>query len=119
MIPWVFDHTALVALLDGAPIPFGLWEEAERGGAVVIFPSAALGEAAHLASSRESAWESLLRDVPGATVTDLSEATALASAHMAGPLVVRHVVWEAQAMNGIVLTRAPWQYPDTVALRPF
>ncbi len=117
---WVLDHTALVALFDGSPVPFGLWTDAEQGRATAIFPAAALAEAAHLASTRESAWEALLREVPGVLVTSLSEPTALASAHMPGPLVVRQVVWEAQASGGVIVTRAPWQYPTgRVAVRTF
>lgn len=108
--PWVFDHTALVALFDGADVPYSLWLAADRDEARVLFPATAVAEAAHLASTRESAWERLLRNIPGLTVTDLSQATGLACAHSAGPVVVRHVAWEARQVGGIVLTRAPWQY---------
>lgn len=116
--PWVFDHTALVALFDGHHEAMRLWRDAEQGLATAVFPAAAVGEAAHLATTRESAWEVLLREVPNVEVTDLGQATALACAHMAGPLVVRHVTWEAQALGGVIVTRAPWQYPaGDVALR--
>ena len=116
--PWVFDHTTLVALFDGHREAFNMWRDAEQGLATVIFPAAAVAEAAHLASTRESAWEVLLREVPNVEVTGLGQATALACAHMAGPLVVRHVTWEARTMGGVVVTRAPWQYPSgDVALR--
>ncbi len=118
--PWAFDHTALVGLFDGYDVPYSLWLAADRDEARVVFPASAIAEAAHLASTRESAWERLLRDIPGLTVTDLSQATGLACAHAAGPLVARHVLWEARQVGGIVLTRAPWQYPTgQVAVQGF
>lgn len=115
--PWVFDHTALVALFDARDAALGLWYEADRGETPLVMPAVAVAEASHLIGADHNAWMALLfpADV---VVTPLDSSHAIDSARRPGGLVARHVVCEARAVDGIIVTRAPWQYgPDDPSIR--
>jgi len=115
--PWVFDHTALVALFDGRETALGLWYEADRGERSVVMPAVAVAEANHMIGANHDAWTALLFP-PDVVVTPLDSLHAIDSGRRPGGLVARHVVCEARAVDGIIVTRAPWQYgPDDPSIR--
>jgi hypothetical protein len=109
--PLVLDHTALVALFEGSTDAFGLWSEADRAERLVVMPAAAIAEANHLIGADHNAWSALLfpADV---TVAPLDSSQAIDIGPFPGALVTRHVVHEARAIGGTIVTRAPWQYAD-------
>lgn len=110
--PRVLDHTAIAALFAAGvgEHVYELWERADRDELTLILPAAALGEASHLLSLGDNQWEALLM-APGVAVANLSQASAVGCAHQPGPLAVRQVVYEATHTRGVIVTRAPWQYP--------
>jgi hypothetical protein len=112
---WVFDHTAMVALFDAVPTPFGLWEKADRGDARLVFPAAAVAAASYFICANDDAWRALLY-APGVQITDLDQTAAIGSSNVPGLLAARHVMYEAQLTGGVIVTRAPHQYPDKGAL---
>jgi hypothetical protein len=109
--PSVFDHTALVALFNGHPEAFALWEEADRGETQMVMPAVAVAEANHLIGTDHNAWTALLfpADV---TVAPLDSSQAIDIGACPGGLVARHVVYEAHAVEGVIVTQAPWQYTE-------
>lgn len=111
MIPWVLDHTALVALFAGHPELFDLLEAADQGQEKLILPAVAVAEASQLVSATDGSWRVILQMRPNVVVTELDESTAIGTARHAGTLPVRHVTYEAEAARGVIVTRAPWQYP--------
>jgi hypothetical protein len=106
----VFDHTALVALFNGHPEAFALWEEAGRGETPLMMPAVAVAEANNLIGASHDAWAALLYRADVA-VAPLDSSQAIDIGPRAGGLVARHVVYEASAVGWIIVTRAPWQYP--------
>ncbi len=108
--PSVFDHTGLVALFEGHREAFRLWQEAERSETPLVMPAVAVAEANHLIGADHNAWSALLYPAD-VTVAPLDSSQAIDIGRRGGPLVVRHVVHEARAVAGIIVTRAPWQYP--------
>jgi hypothetical protein len=116
--PVVFDHTALIALFDAHPVLLGLWQQADRGERTLVMPAAAVAEANHVLGASHNAWSALLYPVD-VTVTPLDSSQAIDTGHMPGALAVRHVIHEVRAVSGIIVTRAPWQYPpDAGPTRP-
>jgi hypothetical protein len=108
--PSVFDHTALLALFGGHPEAFALWEEADSSETPLVMPAVAVAEANSILGADHDAWTALLypRHV---TVAPLDSAQAIDVGLVSGSLIVRHVVHEVRAVKGIIVTRAPWQYP--------
>jgi hypothetical protein len=116
--PRIFDHTAIVALFDGNRTAFELWQQADRGEANLVLPAAAVAEANHVLGGDSNTWQALL--YPGhVVITPLDGLAAIGTGTLAGSLVVRHVVHEAQQVRGAIVTRAPWQYPaGDLPIRP-
>src|SRR6266704_1051014 len=75
----------------------------------LVMPAAAVAEANHLIGADHDAWSALLYPAD-VTVAPLDSAQAIDTGTRPGPLVTRHVVYEARAVAGIIVTRAPWQY---------
>jgi hypothetical protein len=87
-----------------------MWEEADRGEIGLIMPAVAVAEATRLIGADDDAWQALL--YPGhVAVAPLGQAHAIAVGLAPGSLAVRHVIVEAHAVRGIIVTRTPWQYP--------
>ncbi len=109
--PRILDHTALIALFAAGDdeFIFALWARADRRETTLVFPAAAVAEASHQLGLDDDAWESLL--LAQVTITGLGQAAAIGSALLAGSLVVRQVMYEAQRTSGVIVTRAPWQSP--------
>lgn len=105
---YVFDASALIALFDGHPGAFDLNEEAEAGRLQVVFPAAAIAEANTFIRAGENAWAPLL--LGRVTCLPLTEHAAIAVGGWPGDLAVRHVVYEARAVRGDVVTRESYRY---------
>jgi len=115
--PLVLDHTALVALFEGNTEAYGLWLRADQAERTLILPAAAVAEANHLIGADHNAWSALLYPAD-VTVAPLDSSQAIDIGPRPGGLVTRHVVYEAHAVAGIIVTRAPWQYtPDDGPVR--
>jgi hypothetical protein len=105
----VLDHTALIALFNGNTRIFQLWLDAEQGKRALILPAAAVAEANHLIGADHNAWSALLYPAD-VTVAPLDSSQAIDIGRRHGSLGTRHVVYEAHAVAGIIVTRAPWRY---------
>jgi hypothetical protein len=107
-----------VALFDAHELVLGLWHQADRGERTVVMPAAAVAEANHVIGADHNAWTALLFP-PDVTVAPLDSSQAIDTGHLPGALAVRHVVHEARAVAGVIVTRTPWQYPPgSGPLRP-
>lgn len=113
---YVFDHTAIVALFQGGTDVYGLFQGVERGNYQILLPASAMAEASHALGLDDPAWEAVLltRNVK---VHALDQSAAITSAQFAGEMPVRHVIYEAQEVRGIVATVAPGLYAGLAPLR--
>jgi hypothetical protein len=95
-----------------------MWEEADRAETLLVLPAVAVAEASHLLGLDDNAWRALLYP-QNVDVAPLDSAHAIGTGMRPGSLVARHVVAEAHAVRGMIVTQAPWQYPDDAGpLRP-
>jgi hypothetical protein len=112
---YVFDASALMALFRAYRPVFRLFMEADAGRVQLVFPAAAIGEANTYVHATEGEWEPLL--MGRAESTPLTEHIAITVGTWPGDLATRHVVYEAQAVRGDIVTREPGRYhPWTVPL---
>jgi hypothetical protein len=111
----VFDESAMVALFAGYRPIYRIWEAADRGRAVVAFPTAAMAEAGCQADLSQTAWDPLLWS-SAVHVLPLGEAAAKQIGSWPGALAAKHVVWESRATGWPVLTCAPDRYGPDVSL---
>ena len=86
-----------------------MWERTDRGEALLVMPAVAVAEANHLIGADHNGWSALLYPAD-VTVAPLDSSQAIDIGGRPGALVARHVVYEANAVAGIIVTRAPWQY---------
>jgi hypothetical protein len=115
---FVVDASALIALFRGHEGVFRLFEDAEAGRAQVVFPAAAIAEANTYVQASENAWLPLL--LGRITCVPLTEHIAITIGPWPGDLAVRHVVYEARAVLGDVVTLEPDRYrPWTMPLLVF
>jgi hypothetical protein len=110
---WVVDHTALMALFSAHREVMALWELADQGEAMLVMPAAAVAEASHHVGADDNAWRALLHPA-NVQIAPLDGAAAIGSSAIAGSLAARHVAYEARTASGIIVTRAPLQYPSDV-----
>lgn len=68
-------------------------------------------EASHLIGATYDAWSALIWPET-ITVVPLDTIDAIATASEPGTLAVRHTMIVARAVSGLIVTRAPWQYPS-------
>lgn len=115
--PLIFDVSATEALFNAHPWLFAYLEAAERGELLVLFPSAVIAETQ---DKTPSAWDAVLL-AEGVDVLDLGLDAALTVAQMdaALPLSVRHVMYEAEQVGGLVVTCERDWYPPGVPLLAF
>ncbi len=114
--PLVLDASALVALFAAYDPVYRLWNRADRGQALLIVPAGAIVEANQTVQASYNAWSTLLypRDV---VATALTAQVAVEIGPWPGRTASRHVLYEARAARGIVVTRQPDDYKvGTVAL---
>jgi hypothetical protein len=112
---YVFDASALIALFDGDETAYRLIERADAGKLQVVFPAAAIAEANTYIQASESAWEAIL--LGRVDCIPLTEHIGVTIGPWPRDVAVRHVVYEAQAVMGDVVTREPYRYgPWTLPL---
>jgi hypothetical protein len=117
--PYVFDHTALVALMASNDVVLSAWYGADRGERQVVLPPAALAAANHRVGATWSTWSVLLYP-PNVNVVPLDGKDAVETGLLAGSLAVRHATRVAADLRGVVVTATPWQYvPNSVSLLTF
>jgi hypothetical protein len=109
-LPWVLDHTAILGLLGDYRPAIRLWYAADEGREPLRFPTCAVAEACHQNGTTFAQWESLLWPA-GVDLVPLDGSDVFDMARMAGTLAVRHTVVVARQVRGVIVTRAPWQYP--------
>jgi hypothetical protein len=111
----VFDASALIALFRGHKRAFRLFEDADAGQRQLVFPAAAIADANTYLQASENAWTALL--LGRVTCTSLTEHIAIAVGSWPGDLGTRHVVYEARAVLGDIVTQEPDRYrPWTLPL---
>ena len=112
---YVFDASALTALFHASRPVFRLFMEADAGRAQLVLPATAIGEANTYIQASESAWAPVL--MSRAESTPLTEHIAIMIGTWPGDLATRHVVYEAQAVRGDIVTRERGRYaPRTLPL---
>jgi hypothetical protein len=117
--PRILDASALVTLFDGNPIMLDMLDEAEAGNVVLLMPPLAMAQAETKLRAGLRLWEPLLL-FRGVHSMDLTEHVAIEIGGMLTPRpggaavptrpAVGHVVFEAEAVNAVVVTRAPQVY---------
>jgi hypothetical protein len=102
----VLDASALVALFHGNPAMLSMLDDAEVGSVFLLLPTVAIAEAESVVGAGSQLWEPFLL-YRGVRSLDLTEHTAIEAGQlMTGtPLMVAQVVYEAQALNAVVVTR--------------
>lgn len=108
----VFDASALIALFRGNTRAYRLLEAADAGRGQVLFPAAAIAEANTYLQASEGAWEPIL--LGRVNCTSLTEHIAITTGPWQGDIASRHVVYEARAVWGEVLTAEPERYKPFV-----
>jgi hypothetical protein len=108
----VFDASALVALFRGNGRAYRMLEAADAGRGQVLFPAAAIAEANSYLQASEGAWEPIL--LGRVDCTSLTEHVAITIGPWSGDIASRHVVYEARAVWGEVLTAEPDKYKPYV-----
>jgi hypothetical protein len=107
--PRVLDASALVDLFHGHREVCELLNQAEAGWLQILIPTTAVAVAeAELKASR-TGWDPILL-TPGVQSLPLTEHAAIEVGAWAGSLAARHVVHEAAAVRGVVVTRSPSAY---------
>jgi hypothetical protein len=110
---YVFDASALIALFCESGPAFRLFMHADAGRVQLVFPAAAIGEANTYIRATENAWAPVLMGPVESTA--LTEHIAITIGTWPGDLPTRHVVYEANAVRGDIITRNPGRYtPWTV-----
>ena len=108
--PIVYDTSALIELFDAHPIAPNYWNRADKGRLGLVFPAAAVADANTTLQASYNAWSALLwPESVHVAPLDASAAieTGLRRSH---DLATSHVVHEARAVRGIVLTGDPNRY---------
>jgi hypothetical protein len=111
--PRVLDASALLTLFDGNPAVMRLLDDAEFGEVFLLMPAVAIAETESVIRAGARLWEPFLL-FPGVRGLELTEHTAIESGRLMhrAPLMVAQVVYEAQAMNAVVVTRIPQAYAE-------
>lgn len=104
----VFDASALIALFRGYEPVFGLFADADAGLKQVVWPAAAIAEANAYLRAGPSGWEPLL--LGRVIVTDLTADGAIQAGLLTSRIATGHVVHEARATLGVVVTQEPGRY---------
>ena len=123
--PRVLDASALITLFDGNLDVLNMLTDAESGDVFLLMPALAIAEAELVLRAGARLWEPFLL-FRGVRSLELTEHTAIESANLAAenpspvsPLMIAQAVYEAQNVNGVVVTQTPAAYQGyDVALLP-
>ena len=107
--PRIFDSSSLVDLFNGNRELGELLDQAEAGCLQILMPTAAIADAEAELNAGRIGWEPILL-TSGVQSLPLTEHTAIEIGRWAGNLAARHVVHEAAAVRGVVVTRSPSSY---------
>ena len=121
--PRVLDASALVELLHGNPMLMRMLGDAHTGRLNVLLPATAVAEAQAAVSLPASMWNHVF-GFRGVSTLNLHEHNAVEAGALAAPrlehnptqhvltgaLMVGHVLREAVATNGVIVTRLPELY---------
>lgn len=107
--PRLFDASALVDLFGGHRELGDVLNQAEAGWLQILLPATAIAEAEAALDAGRSGWEGILLTA-GVQSLPLTEHAAIEIGTWPGTLAARHVVHEAAAVRGVVVTRAPGIY---------
>ena len=107
--PRILDSSSLVDLFNGHRELGELLDQAETGCLQILMPTAAIADAEAALNAGQIGWEPIML-IPGVESLPLTEHTAIEIGGWPGDLAVRHVVHEAAAVRGVVVTRAPGSY---------
>lgn len=108
----------MIALFSGHPELMRLLDLAEAGRVFLLLPTVAVAEAEAALKAGARLWTPFLMS-RGINTLDLTLHTAIESARLAdqeapgavaGPLMVGQLVFEAQALNAVVVTQVPQMY---------
>lgn len=117
-LPRILDASALIALFGGHPDLMEMLNDAEIGRVFLLMPTAAVAEAESALRAGASLWAPFMM-FRGVSTLDLSLHTAVEAADLAdprtpgaiaGPLMVGQVIYEAHALNAVVVTQLPHLY---------
>jgi hypothetical protein len=106
---FVLDASAMVALFNSYDPLLDLWFRADNGELALVFPAAAMVEAADRAGISPTAWDPVLWST-SMCVLPLGEAAGKRLGACTGSLAARQAVWESVATGWPVLTREPELY---------
>ena len=107
--PRVFDSSSLIDLFQGHRELAELLDQAEAGWLQILMPAAAIADAEAVLNAGRSGWDGILL-TPGVQSLPLTEHAAIEIGGWPGGLAARHVVHEAAAVRGVVVTRSPGAY---------
>ena len=107
--PRILDSSSLVDLFNGHPQLGELLDQAEAGRLQILMPTASIADAEATLKAGRIGWDPILL-TPGVQSLPLTEHTAIEVGGWPGSLGARHVVHEAAAVRGVVVTRSPGTY---------
>ena len=97
-------------MFDGHPEMMAMLDEAEAGETLLLLPAVAIAYAERVLHAR-ALWEPFLL-MHGVLTLNLTEHSAIEAGNMDIALETAHVIYEAQAMNAIIVTASPDWYED-------
>jgi hypothetical protein len=111
----IFDASALIACFRAYQPVYRLLTRADAGEIQLVWPAAAIAEANAYLRASHTAWSALLMGV--VTCTELTEQAAVEVGLLCDRIATGHVVYEARATQGVVVTQEPSRYqPWTLPL---
>lgn len=111
---YVLDASTLIALFDAYPPVKDVWDLADDGEALLLFPAVAVAETNRLIGASDAAWATLLWPET-VNIIPLDSFDAAACGRQVESIAACHAIAVARSVQGLIVTRTPWQYPEGVA----